>query len=113
MLDGLVLSFKIPQRQLGDLEVFWGGIEAIEINLGMLSVSFSNHNEIHQCDMSPQRELGGEQALGHPPTHVGGSWDKALCALGTRRWGLMKTCWYLCNQNGDWQLRQSRFACYL
>ena len=25
MLDGLVLSFKIPQRQLGDLEVFWGG----------------------------------------------------------------------------------------
>ena len=26
MLDGLVFSFKIPQRQLGDLEVFWGGI---------------------------------------------------------------------------------------
>ena len=47
MLDGLVLSFKIPQRQLGDLEVFLGGVEALEINLGMLSVSFSNHNEIH------------------------------------------------------------------
>ncbi len=30
--------------------------------------------------MSPQRELGGEQALVHPPTHVGGSWDKALGA---------------------------------
>ena len=39
--------------------------------------------------MSPQRELGGEQALVHPPTHVGGSWDKALWAHGTRHCGLM------------------------
>jgi hypothetical protein len=30
--------------------------------------------------MSPQRELGGEQSLGHPPTHVGGSWDTTLWA---------------------------------
>ncbi len=72
--------------------------------------------------MSPQRELGGAQALGHPPTHVGGSWDKALGAhenvlgLGSQKRvgrGFTKTSLELCNQNGDWQLRQSRFQCYL
>ncbi len=41
------MSFKIPQRPLGDLEVVWCGVEAFEINLGMLSVSFSNDVEIH------------------------------------------------------------------
>jgi len=30
--------------------------------------------------MSPQRELGGAQSLGHPPTYVGGSWVTTLVA---------------------------------
>ena len=38
MLDGLVLSFKIPQRQLGDLEVFWGGIGARAHKNGLVFV---------------------------------------------------------------------------
>ena len=61
--------------------------------------------------MSPQRELGGEQALGHPPTHVGGSWDTALWAhknvLGIDQ---KSSALVFCGERGKWEY-DGLFAC--
>ena len=75
MLEGLVLSFKIPQRQLGDLEVFWGGIGRGLTKRNLVFVQAkrwlaTTAGAFPVLFMSLQRELGGEQSLGHPPTHV-------------------------------------------